>query len=312
MKEVSEMNIPNGVWPTMVTPFTERNEIDYAALGRLIDWYLERGVHGLFAVCQSSEMFYLSPEERVRLAAFVKKRAGDRVPVIASGHVSDRFEDQEEELKRMADTGIDALVLIVNRFAAEGEPDDVLWRNLERMLDRLPRDVPLGFYECPYPYKRLLTPELLRRCDETGRFAFLKDTCCDRDQIGLKLRAVAGGSFKIFNANSATLLDTLKLGANGFSGVMANFHPELYVWLHEHWQDDPDEAELLGSFLGMTSLIEHQLYPANAKYFLMRQGVLSNCRTRVRGNEPMTSTRMLEVEQLERLTFRMKERLGIG
>ena len=57
---------PNGVYPVMLTPFTENNEVDYEALGKLIDWYIEKGVNGLFADCQSSEMFFLSLEERVR------------------------------------------------------------------------------------------------------------------------------------------------------------------------------------------------------------------------------------------------------
>lgn len=42
----------------------------------------------------------------------MKKYANGKPGVIASGHISDSMEDQEEELKRMADTGIDALILI--------------------------------------------------------------------------------------------------------------------------------------------------------------------------------------------------------
>ena len=70
----------------MLTPFTEDGEVDYASLERLVEWYEENGAQGLFAACQSSEVFYLSLQERVRIAAFLKKRA--HVPVIASGHVS--------------------------------------------------------------------------------------------------------------------------------------------------------------------------------------------------------------------------------
>ncbi len=158
--------IPAGVWPTMITPFTESNEIDYDALERLIDWYIGHGVDGLFAVCQSSEMFFLSKEERVKLAAFVKEKAAGRVPVIASGHISDKYEDQVEELKALADTGIDALVLITNRLSSEGEPDATWKRNLEKLLKELPEETPLGFYECPFPYKKNHFPgsaEMVRR-----------------------------------------------------------------------------------------------------------------------------------------------------
>lgn len=44
--------------------------------------------------------------------------AGDRIPVIASGHISDSMEDQIDELRSIADTGVDAVVLVSNRLAA--------------------------------------------------------------------------------------------------------------------------------------------------------------------------------------------------
>ncbi|GFZ96637.1 dihydrodipicolinate synthase family protein [Paenibacillus marchantiophytorum] len=294
--------IPTGVWPTMITPFTESNEIDYAALERLINWYIGHGVDGLFAVCQSSEMFFLSLEERVQLARFVKEKAAGRVPVIASGHIADSYEDQAQELKAMADTGIDALVLITNRLALEGEMDDTWKLNLDNLLKEIPQELPLGFYECPSPYKRIISPEALKWCAETGRFLFLKDTSCDTHNMKMKLEAVQGTGLHIYNANTATLLETLKLGVTGYSGVMANFHPELYVWLMKYGEEKPEEAENLISFLSMASLIEKQLYPVNAKYYLMLEGVLTNYHCRSKNHEAFTATNRLEVEQLHRLS----------
>ena len=59
--------IVNGVYPTMLTPFNEDNTIDFKALERLVEWYIAKGVDGLFAVCQSSAMFELSRRERKEL-----------------------------------------------------------------------------------------------------------------------------------------------------------------------------------------------------------------------------------------------------
>ncbi|MEI7024873.1 dihydrodipicolinate synthase family protein [Paenibacillus sp. y28] len=295
-------NIANGVWPTMITPFTEANEVDYDALKRLVDWYIAHGVDGLFAVCQSSEMFFLSLEERVKLASAVVEYAAGRVPVIASGHISDSFEDQVEELKLLADTGVDALVLITNRLAGEQESDEVWKANLERLLEHIPQHIPLSFYECPFPYKRLISPELLKWCGETGRFFFLKDTSCDIENIRAKMEAIQGTGLKLYNANTSTLLDTLKLGVAGYSGIMANFHPELYVWLVRHGLEKPAEAEQLSAVLTMSSFIEKQLYPVNAKYYLMLEGVLTNCVTRSKNHQDLSATFRLEVEQLHQLT----------
>lgn len=90
----------------MLTPFTDDNRVDYDSLEKLINWYIENGVAGLFADCQSSEMFFLSLEERVELARFIKEKAAGRVPVVASGHISDMIEDQAEELNAVAGTGV--------------------------------------------------------------------------------------------------------------------------------------------------------------------------------------------------------------
>jgi len=293
---------PGGVWPTMITPFTETDQIDYAALERLIEWYLKKQVDGLFAVCQSSEMFFLSLEERVKLARFVNEKAAGRVPVIASGHISDKFEDAVKELNLIAETGVQAVILITNRLAAQDESDDIWLGNLEKLLKKIPEDVCLGFYECPYPYKRIISPSLLKWCADTGRFFFLKDTSCDIENIREKLKAVKGSSLQVYNANSATLLETLKMGVAGFSGVMANFHPELYAWLTKNWSEKYDEARHLSNFLSLASQIERQLYPVNAKYFLKLEGIIGSYHTRSKNVGDFTSANRLEVEQLRELS----------
>ena len=66
-------DIPNGVYPTMITPYTADNKIDYNAVEKLINWYDEKGVAGIFAICQSSEIFFLSLEERLELLKFIVK-----------------------------------------------------------------------------------------------------------------------------------------------------------------------------------------------------------------------------------------------
>ena len=73
------------MYPTMITPFKKDLTIDYDALESLVEWYIDNGVDGLFAVCQSSAMFELSLKERVALARAVVQITDCRVPVVASG-----------------------------------------------------------------------------------------------------------------------------------------------------------------------------------------------------------------------------------
>ncbi len=221
-------SIPNGVYPTMITPYTTDNKIDYNAVEQLLHWYTERGVAGIFAICQSSEIFFLSFEEKLELLKFIMTHKPEGLSIVASGHTADDLDRQIYEAKAFIDCGIDSYVFISNRFAKADEDDDILLKNMEYVASNIP-EIGLGVYECPYPYKRILTPYVLKRMAETGKYQFLKDTCCDLGMIQQKLDAVKGSELKIYNANSATLLDSLKIGCAGFSGVMANFHPEIYA-----------------------------------------------------------------------------------
>lgn len=265
-----------GIYPTMLTPFTKNGEVDYEGVKQLTKWYWNKGCDGIFAVCQSSELFYLTLEERVNIARTViaevrsleqKDRTREGMTVVVSGHKSDDFYMQAEELNAMAETGADALILITNRMDIENSSEQKWIKDTEKLLSVLPADFPLGLYECPKPYKRLLTENMLRACRDTGRFYFIKDTCCDADMIHNRCRLLSGSKTALLNANAQTFLSSLRSGAAGYCGVMANFHPELYKWLYEN-RNIPEMSELVQAFIGISAFTESLAYPATAKYYL--------------------------------------------
>ena len=111
--------IQNGVWPTMITPFTGDDTIDYPAVERLLNWYAENGAAGVFAICQSSEMFFMTLEEKRELLRFICSHRPKGLQVIASGHTKDSLKEQIEEAKYLSDNDISAYVLLTNRFEKE-------------------------------------------------------------------------------------------------------------------------------------------------------------------------------------------------
>lgn len=272
-----ELSKAFGAYPTMVTPYDENGNVDYAAAEAMVEWYWNMGCDGIFASCQSSEIQCLSEDDRVKLADCVKKKAdalaaadSSRAPmlIVASGHVSDDFDDQARELNRIAATGVDAVILITNRMDIANTGDEAWIQDAERLIQTIPENVMLGLYECPRPYKRLLTPKMLEWCLSTGRFRYIKDTCCDEAEIERRLAILNGTPLRLFNANAQTLLESLKAGCAGYCGIMCNFHPELYVWLTHHFKDQPETAETVGAFLSMTAFTEALAYPITAKYHL--------------------------------------------
>lgn len=304
-------SIPCGVYPTMVTPYTADNKIDYNAVLGIMQWYAANGVDGIFAICQSSEIFYLSFEEKLELLKFIIKNAPKGMTIVASGHTADDLETQIYQANAYIEQGIDAYVFISNRLAKADEPDSVFLKNYEKFINAIP-EVPLGIYECPYPYKRIMTPETLLATAKDGKMAFLKDTCCDVDMIKAKLDAVEGTGLKLFNANAATLLETLKLGCAGYSGVMANFHPEVYSWLCKNFAEMPEKAQVVQDFLGLASMAECQQYPVNAKYHLSLCGVNMGYASRARDAAAFKSNHKMEIDQLFGATVNLKKQLGIN
>lgn len=270
--------IAKGIWPTMITPFTAENRIDEQALGEMMEWYVKQGCDGVFAVCQSSEMFSLSLRERVSLARRCVELANGRLQVVASGHISDRLEDQLEEIRAIWETGVRAVVLVTNRLAREEESDAVWMQNAQHLLDALP-DVTFGMYECPYPYKRLLTKKTMTWMVESGRFAFLKDTSCQAVVIRERLRVIREHTPKgvepmgLYNANTMTLLESLQDGADGFCGVMGNLHPDLYQWLFQNFRKETVRARDLQAALTLLSSLETHGYPICAKKHMQDAGI---------------------------------------
>ena len=305
------------MFTTMITPYKADGSVDLDTARKYVDWYFENGLTGIFAICQSSEIFYLSLEERVALNKCVYDRAkeleqasGRRFTVVSSGHISDRIEDQIEELNAVCASGTDALILITNRLDLKNEGDDVFIANGEKLLAALPEEVKLGFYECPYPYKRLVTPKILDWCISTGRFAYMKDTCCDAAEIARRTEQLKGSGFKLLNANCQTLLETMRAGADGYCGIMANFHPKLYAWLGEHFADE--KADLIQSMLGTFGFTEGGIpYPLTAKYHMNLCGIPTENIGRSRKSEEMTDYARSCMRQMKLASDHLEAMLGI-
>ncbi|MBQ9112570.1 MAG: dihydrodipicolinate synthase family protein [Clostridia bacterium] len=304
--------VKGGVYPTMITPY-KNGEIDYGAVEKLVEWYWKQGCDGIFAACQSSEIMFMSLEERVKLTRTVIAKAKaladsdkSREPmmIVASGHISDSFEEQVRELNSICAEKPDALILISNRMDIENTTDDKWIEDTERLMAELPEDMPLGMYECPKPYKRLLSDRMIKWCAETGRFHFIKDTCGDAPTIKRRVEICKGSNLKIFNANGQTMLESYRDGAYGYCGVMANFHPALYSRLLK------EENEVLQGYLALSAMIEALTYPCCAKYYLNKyEGVEMPTYARSADENNFTDYQKSCIDQFALLNMTLTEKL---
>jgi len=112
--------------------------------------------------------------------------------------------------------------------------------------------------------------------------------------------------------SAQTLLDTLRLGAYGYSGPMANFHPELYVWLCKNFDKEPEKAEWLYSFLSTASFTEQLAYPCTAKYQLdTYDGIHMAHTSRTKDVRLMTQYDKSSIDRMKHLADWFAKELGL-
>ncbi|KIA92055.1 dihydrodipicolinate synthetase [Pedobacter kyungheensis] len=291
-------NSQKGFIPVMLTPFLSNGNIDYPALTQLTEIYLQAGSSGLFANCLSSEMFELSDKERIEAIKHIVKVVNGAVPVMATGTFGGAISKQADFVKAVSDTGVEAVIAITSLLADEKEDDQIF---SERVFDLLKQtdDIPLGFYECPVPYKRVIKPEQLAEFVATGRVIYHKDTSLDLAAIKQKLKLTEGHAFGLYDAYVVHAVESLKAGSAGLSCIQGNYFPELIVWLCDHYNDNhlKDEVAVVQQFLIDNMDVMHNVYPVVSKYFLQKRGLNISTFTR-RNVGAFTPNVVKEVEKL--------------
>ena len=264
--------IPSGAWPVGLTAFTEDGCIDWDGNGQLLDWYVNNGAAGIFTVCLSGEMYFLNEEERLGLAEFSRARLASDISVVAAAGFGKTFTERLNSIKRMADTGVDAVVVPVCQLVTQEASEKELQEELQKLYDKV-GDIKLGLYECPLPYHRMLEPETLGMAAKSGKVSFVKDTCSDIEIINNKLKKCSNSNLKFFNANTNTTLDSFNSGAAGYCGTGANFFPQLYAELWTCFENNPERAKKLQQLLDVLHRHVCYKYPRSAKFFQNLSGV---------------------------------------
>jgi 4-hydroxy-tetrahydrodipicolinate synthase len=274
-------NLPEGLWPVMITAFKPDNSLDPDGVRKITDMYLNAGASGMFANCLSSEMFQLTREERLKLTKTVVDHCKGKVPVVATGTFYKHGYENAEFIREIYDLGVEAVILISSILAEPEESDDILKRRIEEIMAET-GDIPLGLYECPVPYKRVISPDMMKWLADTGRFWYHKDTTCDAGAINKKLDRIKGSHFQLYNADTPSALESLRDGAKGISPISGNFYPELYGHFLKLFREGKDEElEILNTYLTAMDHITHDFYPWSAKLFLERRGMDICTNTRI-------------------------------
>jgi 4-hydroxy-tetrahydrodipicolinate synthase len=295
----------------MLTPFQESGAVDSSALAQLTEFYIETGAAGLFANCLSSEMYELTGAERLAITKLVVDQTAGRVPVVATGTFGGPIAQQADFVKRIYDTGIQAVIVITSLIADADESDAVFLERMHELIE-LTENIPLGFYECPVPYKRLISTDILKDLLPTGRLIYHKDTCLDDAEVARRIAVGAGYQFGLYDAYMVNAVSSMRAGAAGLSCIQGNEFPELVVWLANNYnnterQDDVNRVQQF--FVDCMDLV-HTAYPTIAKYTLQKRGLPISLYTR-RDVDPLTPALQSEMDALVETANQLQLELGI-
>jgi 4-hydroxy-tetrahydrodipicolinate synthase len=286
------MKLPEGFIPVMLTPFTADLQVDYSCLRKLTEFYLEAGAVGLFANCLSSEMYELSDEERLNVIATVVNQVANRVPVVATGTFGGNINDMAEFSKSVYRLGVDAVIILNNQFVSETESDEVFLARVHAWLDLTP-GIPFGIYECPIPYKRLVSIPVLENLLATGRLCYHKDTSLQIDEVAAKIKAGGQQVFGVYDAYIEHAIESLNAGSKGLSCIQGNYFPELVVELCQK----TERSQAIQNFMSEHMRLMHETYPISAKYVLQKMGFPIDLATRRKVGE-LSSEMMKKLDAL--------------
>jgi 4-hydroxy-tetrahydrodipicolinate synthase len=259
-----------GVFSLLLTPFLADKSIDWTAYDRHAAWQLEQGPAGLFAVCGSSEMKWLEAEERISLARRAVELAGG-VPVVATANLLPDAARHPDEIRRMADTGVAAVVLVPP--PGMGENQDQLGEYFARLIDLSP--CPSLIYEWPMVKPYLIDARIYGELVRDHGLAGIKDTTCTMEGISGKIQVT--GPATVFQANAPYFAEAIRAGAGGIMAITTTAAGDVAV---SYWREESqgvglsERARVLHELLVLLdcAMVRGDAYPATAKHLAALRG----------------------------------------
>ncbi|MBX3065093.1 MAG: dihydrodipicolinate synthase family protein [Anaerolineae bacterium] len=218
----------SGIFPAMLTMFTETGELDGEATQRHADWLISQGVHGLVVTGTSGEFIALTEQERRQVIKLVVQAVGKRVPVYAG--TSFFTTQQTIELTNFAEAaGADGILLLPPYYMKPPKPAIIEYFRTVRRNSGLP----IMYYNNPnYAGTVELNSWEIATLVADGVFQSTKNTFESPSGIH-DLRYLCPESFRVFHGGFRTALEGLAAGAHGWVSGFLNAMPARAVELYQ-------------------------------------------------------------------------------
>ena len=222
------MRITEGVCPAIVTPFDEDGDVDYEALGDVIDHVEDGGVDGIVPCGSTGESATLTHEEHKRVVEYAVENASHDTRVIA-GTGSNSTHEALELTEHAQEAGADGALLISPYYNI---PNDAgLIDHYETVADAV--DVPLLLYNVPGRTGQNMPDDVVVELAGHENVAGVKEASGDINKISRLCARTRDLDFDVVSGDDSMTLPLLSVGGTGVISVTANLFPGAMVELVE-------------------------------------------------------------------------------
>ena len=207
-----------GVTVAIITPFRS-GEVDWDALGKLVDWHVEQGTDCLAPCGTTGESPTLTHDENERVVAFVCDKAHGRIKVMAgtgSNSTADAVR-MTKPAKKAGPTGTLQVGPYYNKPTQEG-----YFRHFAAVAEAT--DLPICVYNIPGRTASNILPETIARvAEKCPTIVAVKEATGSLDQAS---QIIALCDVTILSGDDSLTLPLMSIGGRGVVSVVGNIVPK--------------------------------------------------------------------------------------
>jgi len=216
-----------GIIPAMLTPFTDKGEIDIDGIRETVDFLIENGVSEIMCLGSTGEAATLTREECIKVTEATVKAISGRVRVMA-GTGATSTKEVIERTKEAKSAGADS-VMIVTPFY-EIPTQEGLYRHYATIAETV--DIPIVLYNIPPHTHVEIEPQTLERLAEIDNIVALKDSSGNLSYFAEAMRLV-GDKISVLTGGDDITLPCFALGCHGAILALCNIAPRMVVDLYQ-------------------------------------------------------------------------------
>ena len=216
------MQVLQGSFVAIVTPFKKNGEVDYAALENLIDWHIAEGTNGIVSVGTTGESATLSIYEHIDVIEHTVKYVNKRLPVIAGTGANSTQEAIDLSLEAKL-KGADFTLLVTPYY---NKPNQ---NGLIAHYEKIANTVEIGhiLYNVPSRTACDLMPKTVDVLSSHKNIVAIKEAVDDMKRIKeLVDISKKHQNFSVLSGDDPTFANALSIGAHGVISVAANVIPK--------------------------------------------------------------------------------------